>query len=200
MSETNVLKFIFLVGLIIIEAIRAPHRRRNRQERRQKLIVEQRIQGAELVVLYGGLLGLYILPAIYIFTPWLDFANYHLPAWAGLIGLLLMALSIWVLWRAHADLGRNWSPSLEIPEGQSLVTQGIYHYIRHPIYASVLLSGLAQALLLQNWLAGLSGLAVFLITYLLRVPREEQMMLETYGDAYRTYMNQTSGIIPRLQI
>jgi protein-S-isoprenylcysteine O-methyltransferase Ste14 len=110
-----------------------------------------------------------------------------------------MALSIWVLWRAHADLGRNWSPSLEIPEGQSLVTNGIYHYIRHPIYASVLLSGLAQALLLQNWLAGLSGLAVFLLTYLLRVPREEQMMVETYGDAYRAYMNQTGGIIPRLQ-
>ncbi len=197
MSETNIPKLVFLIGLVIIEAIRAPHRRRNRQERREKRMVEQRIQGAELVVLYGGLLGLYVLPAIYIFTPWLDFANYRLPIWAAIIGAVFMAASIWVLWRAHADLGRNWSPSLEIPEEQSLVTQGIYAYIRHPIYASVLLAGIAQALLLQNWLAGLSGLVVFLLTYLLRVPREEQMMLERYGDAYRTYMERTGGVIPR---
>ena len=46
MSETNILKIVFLIGLIFIEAIRAPHRRRNRQERREK----------RMVVLYGGLI------------------------------------------------------------------------------------------------------------------------------------------------
>jgi protein-S-isoprenylcysteine O-methyltransferase Ste14 len=34
--------------------------------------------------------------------------------------------------------------------------------------------------------------------YVLRVPREEQMMLEQFGEAYRMYMNQTGRVIPRL--
>jgi len=32
--------------------------------------------------------------------------------------------------------------------------------------------------------------------YVLRVPREEQMMLEQFGEAYRVYMNQTGRVIP----
>ncbi|MCL6613199.1 MAG: hypothetical protein K6U03_01040 [Firmicutes bacterium] len=59
---------------------------------------------------------------------------------------------------------------------QQLVTQGIYGTIRHPMYASQLLWGIAQALLLQNWIAGPAGLAAFLPLYLVRVPREERMM------------------------
>jgi protein-S-isoprenylcysteine O-methyltransferase Ste14 len=60
------------------------------------------------------------------------------------------------------------------------------------------LAGIAQALLLHNWLAGLSGIVVFLLTYFLRVPREEQMMVERYGEAYRAYRARTGGVIPRL--
>jgi protein-S-isoprenylcysteine O-methyltransferase Ste14 len=58
--------------------------------------------------------------------------------------------------------------------------------------------GFAQALLLQNWIAGLSMLVFFLPVYLYRVPREEQMMLEHFGEEYRSYMNRTGRIIPRL--
>ncbi|MDH4209073.1 MAG: hypothetical protein OEV76_09385, partial [Anaerolineae bacterium] len=32
-------------------------------------------------------LGMFILPLIYTLTPWLDFADYRLPAWAGWIGV-----------------------------------------------------------------------------------------------------------------
>ncbi len=46
--------------------------------------------------------------------------------------------------------------------------------------------------------AGLSGLASALLVQLVRVPREEQMMIEHFGDEYRAYMQRTGGIIPRL--
>ncbi len=79
-----------------------------------------------------------------------------------------------------------------------LVTGGVYRYIRHPMYASMWLWGIAQALLLWNWIAGWASLVLFLPLYVLRVPREERMMHEYFGDAYRTYMNRTARVIPHL--
>jgi len=66
------------------------------------------------------------------------------------------------------------------------------------MYAAHWLWGIAQALLLQNWIAGLAMLASFLPMYLHRVPREEQMKLEQFGEEYRLYMNRTGRLIPRL--
>ena len=60
------------------------------------------------------------------------------------------------------------------------------------------LRGVAQALLLQNWIAGWAGLVSFLPLYLLRVPREERMMLDKFGETYRAYMGRTGRVFPRL--
>jgi protein-S-isoprenylcysteine O-methyltransferase Ste14 len=109
-----------------------------------------------------------------------------------------MAVAVWVFWRSHVDLGRNWSPSLQLREGHTLVTQGMYRSIRHPMYTSQCLWSIAQTLLLQNWVAGWAGLVLFLPLYLLRVPREEQMMLAQFGEAYRTYMERTGRVVPVL--
>jgi protein-S-isoprenylcysteine O-methyltransferase Ste14 len=59
------------------------------------------------------------------------------------------------------DLKSNWSPSLQVFEGHTLVANGIYAYIRHPMVASGWVLAVSQSLLLQNWLAGPSYLIVF---------------------------------------
>ena len=142
--------------------------------------------------------GSFLVPIVYAVTNWLDFANYRLPAWAGWLGVLLAAGAVFLFWRGHADLGLNWSPSLEIREEHELVTQGIYRVIRHPMYASQWLLVLAQPLLLQNWIAGFLGLLAFIPFYFLRVSAEEQMMLEEFGDQYRAYMQKVGGILPKV--
>jgi protein-S-isoprenylcysteine O-methyltransferase Ste14 len=143
-------------------------------------------------------LGMFILPLIYVQTPWLDFADYYLPSWAGWIGVAIFALSIWLLWRSHADLARNWSPRLEILDSHSLVTDGVFRHIRHPMYAAHLLWGVAQVFLLQNWIAGFSMLVTFLPGYFYRTRVEERMMIEHFGDEYRSYMEHTGRVFPRL--
>ena len=115
-----------------------------------------------------------------------------------LVGIIILAMAVWLFWRSHADLGRNWSPSLELRERHELVTEGVYRSVRHPMYASMWLWGVAQALLLQNWIAGWVSLVMFMPLYLLRVPREERMMLDEFGEEYRAYMNHTGRVIPRL--
>ena len=108
---------------------------------------------------------------------------------------LLCALLIFM--RAHIDLKSNWSPTLEIFEKHTLVTNGIYGYIRHPMYASQWLWVIAQILLLQNWLAGPIDLIFFIPFYILRVQAEEEMMIDAFGDQYHEYLKKVGGVIPK---
>ena len=86
---------------------------------------------------------------------------------------------------------------MEIREEHSLVTKGVYKYIRHPMYAAHLLWAIAQVLLLQNWIAGPAFMVTSVPLYLFRVPVEERMMLDRFGEEYRLYMNGTGRVIPR---
>lgn len=184
---------IYFVAIFIEMLIRAPLN----QKRKQEKMSERRITTQERILLGLLFLSMFLVPIIYAATDWLDFANYTLPAWAGWLGVLLLAGAILVFWRAHADLGLNWSPSLEIREKHELITRGVYGLIRHPMYASQWLWVFAQPLLLQNWIAGFLNLLVFIPFYFLRVRAEEQLMLEKFGDQYQSYMERVGAILPK---
>jgi protein-S-isoprenylcysteine O-methyltransferase Ste14 len=188
---------LYFLGVLAQVIIRLPHERRRRRTR----WAVERVDALERALVGLLFVGIFFAPAVYASTSWLDRADYRLPAEArrsvGAVGAALMALALWLFWRSHADLGRNWSPSLQLREGHTLVTGGVYRYIRHPMYASEWLWGVAQALLLQNWVAGWAGLALFTPLYVVRVPREEQMMLDRFGEEYRAYMERTGRVVPR---
>jgi protein-S-isoprenylcysteine O-methyltransferase Ste14 len=196
MSET-IFQYIFLAGLIAAEIIRFPHRQRNKRERLQKRTKDDRTRRGDFALDMLAFAGMEIIPLVYIFSSWLDFADYTLPLWASWLGVLIMIPMLWLLWKAHADLGQAWTPTVEITEQHKLVTGGVYAVIRHPIYAAIWLWGIAQALLLTNWIAGPAALVLFVPLYFTRVPREEQLMLDHYGDEYRAYMGRTGRVLPR---
>ena len=182
-------------GTIVAQmVIRAPLNKKRRLEK----MSERQVTGKEKSILGLLFLGGFLLPLLYSTTSWLDFANYTLPVWAGWIGVVLIAAALYVFWRAHADLGLNWSPTLEIREKHELITRGIYGVIRHPMYASQWVLAIAQPLLLQNWLVGFTNLIIFIPFYFLRVQAEEKMMQDSFGDEYRNYMKKTGAVFPKL--
>ncbi|HCK67270.1 MAG TPA: isoprenylcysteine carboxylmethyltransferase family protein [Anaerolineae bacterium] len=189
----KIFTIIYFIGIFIEMAIRAPIRRAQRGDAKS----EQRITTQEKTLLGLLFLAMFFIPIIYAFTNWLDFANYTLPAWAGWLGVAIFVLALFIFWRAHVDLGLNWSPSLEIREKHELITKGIYKLIRHPMYASQWLWVIAQPLLLQNWVAGFLNLLIFIPFYFLRVQAEEKMMLDSFGEEYKNYMQKTGGVIPK---
>jgi len=123
---------IYFVALLIEMVIRAPISKKRQQEKMSKRLVTTQ----EVTLLFLLLSGTVIIPIIYAATSWLDSANYTLPVWAGWLGVVIAAAALFVFWRAHADLGLNWSPTLEIREKHELITRGIYGVIRHPMYTS----------------------------------------------------------------
>ena len=184
----------FWVTIVAQIIIRTPINKKRKMEK----MSEQHVTGMEKSILGLLFLGGFLLPLLYSTTNWLDFANYTLPTWAGWIGVALIAAALYVFWRAHADLGLNWSPTLEIREKHELITRGIYGVIRHPMYSSQWILAIAQPLLLQNWLVGFANLIIFIPFYFLRVQAEEKMMLDSFGDEYRDYMKKTGAILPKV--
>jgi protein-S-isoprenylcysteine O-methyltransferase Ste14 len=180
------------IGIVAWYGIRYPFERRSKRSAVATSLVDRR----EWVILALLTLGLFILPTVYAITgfpPALDRAFYPAVAWLGIIAMIA---SLWLFRRSHKDLGRNWSASLKMREKHQLVTGGVYRYVRHPMYSSFFLLALAQLLLIPNWLAGASGLVAVLLLYLFRVAREEKMMADQFGDAYRDYCARTKRIVP----
>lgn len=188
---SNPFIIVYFLGILIGSIIRVKYTKPykdNKIKTDHKTIIDK-----ILMTLPG--IGMFILPLLYVSSSWFDFAGYNLPQWAGWIGIALFVLMLWMLWRSHYDLRSNWAPSLQIMENHLLVTHGVYKYVRHPMYAAHLLWGIAQPLLLQNWIVGLSMLVTLLPLYFYRIPREERMMLDHFGEKYRNYMGQTDRII-----
>jgi len=112
----------------------------------------------DAVLLLLNSLGMLVFPAMYLWTDWLRFADYQLPAGAVWGVAAVTTLGMWLLWRSHADLGASFSPALQVQAGQALVTDGVFRYMRHPMYAAHVVWALGQPLLLHNWVAGLGFL------------------------------------------
>jgi protein-S-isoprenylcysteine O-methyltransferase Ste14 len=186
---------VFLVGFVVFFYIRYVFASRTKGEKK----AVNRFGLLERILLGMMFPPTFLLPLLYLFTPLLAFADYRPLPMVPWIGAAVMVMALWLFWRSHADLGKNWSVSLEIRDGHELVTHGVYRFVRHPMYAAIWLWALAQGMLLANWLAGWSMVPVFLAMYGLRVSREEQLMCESFGDEYREYMHQTGRLLPRMK-
>jgi protein-S-isoprenylcysteine O-methyltransferase Ste14 len=150
------------------------------------------------VLLTISFTGLGLLPFIYVATGFPRFANYQFQPLLAWIGAAIAIASLVLFHLTHRALGRNWSVSLDLRESHRLVTEGVYRYVRHPMYSAFWLWAIAQALLLPNLIAGLSGLVGFGILYSFRVAQEERLMLDAFGAEYADYMARTGRVVPRI--
>lgn len=191
-SIASIGQIAWVLGIIAWYVIRYPFERRAKRVR----VVSDRRSSTDIFGLACALLGLAIVPAIYVATGIPAGADYPAQAWAVVVGAAIFFKALWVFRRSHKELGRNWSITLEIRQQHELVSGGPYAFIRHPMYTSFLLMGVGQAFLLSNWFAGAAGLVGFAVLFFLRVDKEERMMLEIFGPRYKAYMERTKRLIP----
>jgi protein-S-isoprenylcysteine O-methyltransferase Ste14 len=121
-----------------------------------------------------------------------------LPPWAQALGIAVLILStLFTLW-ARFTLGTMWSSLPEAKVGHQLRTDGPYGVTRHPIYTGLL--GMLIGSLLVAGIAYWSVLAIPLVVFVLvKIPAEERLMIETFGDQYRQYQKRVPQLIPGLQ-
>ncbi|MEM1435395.1 MAG: protein-S-isoprenylcysteine O-methyltransferase [Pseudomonadota bacterium] len=185
---------LWFAGVALMGVIRTPYEATSKE-----VSTTQSLQnGLENALLAGVAIGSGVLPALHLATGLFSFADYPVVGWWPFLGVPVVAIGLWLFWRSHADLGRNWSVTLELRDEHGLVTSGVYERIRHPMYTAIFIVYAAQAIFIHNWIAGFSGLAAFGLMYVLRVPREEAMMHEQFGEAYAAYCERTGRLLPGL--
>lgn len=191
MNETAA-ALVWIAGLTAWWGVRYPYQRRARE---LKVIRHHRDLEERLLLLFSGV-TLAIMPVVHWGTSLFRFANYPFQPLMGLLGTAVLVVFLWLFRQSHQDLGGNWSVTLEIRERHSLVTAGVYRYIRHPMYASFWLWALAQVLLIPNVIVGPASLVSVGLLYLRRSGREERMMMDEFGEEYRAYASRTARLIP----
>jgi protein-S-isoprenylcysteine O-methyltransferase Ste14 len=89
------------------------------------------------------------------------------------------------------------------PEGRfenttSLIVSGIYRYIRHPLYCSLLLGGTGAWLKDPFNLFGIGLVLINTMAIYFTSREEEKEMIKKFGNEYKVYMNSTKMFIPFL--
>lgn len=185
---------VWIAGLVAWFAIRWPYQRRSR---RIAVVSDGRSLGDRIVLAASGI-GLALIPVIYIATGFPAVADYAFRPWMGWLGTALLIVCLMMFHISHRHLGKNWSVTLEIREKHQLITDGLYRYVRHPMYSSFWLWAIAQVFLIPNVVAGCAGLVGVGLLYFYRVGREEALMRETFGAEYDDYAQRTGRVIPRI--
>jgi protein-S-isoprenylcysteine O-methyltransferase Ste14 len=88
----------------------------------------------------------FFIPLIWLASPLLSFAEYPLRLGPFVAGVICFVMGLWLFYKSHADLGTNWSITLEVRAQHRLITQGVYRRIRHPMYSALVLYSVGQAL------------------------------------------------------
>lgn len=128
--------------------------------------------------------------------------------------MLLIFIAAPIRLLAYKQLGQNFTFTLAKPK--KLVKTGLYAYVRHPSYPTLMVCHLACYALLLRW-GGLLGcwLPVWLVRWsslelglfllfgvanlyglLMRVGEEEDMLKSEYGEEYRVYASRTKKFVP----
>lgn len=129
--------------------------------------------------------------------PSMNWSALDLPGGWRWLGVWLGACCVLLIVRVHRSLGANFTPALRLREQHTLVTSGPYRYVRHPMYTAAVLMWLASGLIAANGFIGLGSFA-FLSFALKRIPDEEAMMVEAFGEEYRSYQQRTGALFPKL--
>ncbi len=111
----------------------------------------------------------------------------------SLILVILGYLSLFLFGQHNAN--RNDAPLLFIEKTTSLVTRGLYRYIRHPIYSSLIFLDFGLLFKEISWINGCIAL-VACVFLLLTSRAEENENLNYFGSQYQQYMARTKLFIP----
>lgn len=197
MRDETVFRLIFIALFLSGTSISIFYRWRAQQSSKDEITYREE---GPLVMYVLRLLGLGLWVAVigYMINPgWMQWASISLPVWFrwAAVGLAGIAWGL-ILWMFRS-LGNNVTPTVITRQEHSLVMSGPYRWIRHPLYTFATLFYASLGLMAANWFIPLMALVIF-VMLALRTPKEEDNLIERFGEEYQRYMQRTGRFLPRL--
>ena len=200
LSEDNLLHIVFSVLFLLFlfergyfqsKAMRVSGELRNFRESKRKMAT---------IILLFLVAQLWVIGSfIYIIKPsYMEWTILPIPSWIRWVGAIITVSGMALEFSTQIYLGRNYSTTLHISNGHSLVTNGPYRYIRHPMYTALITVGIGIGLLSTSWYFLISFI-VTSIVIAFRVRREEEAMIEKFGDEYIQYAQVTGRFFPLIR-
>lgn len=113
-----------------------------------------------------------------------------------LVGLVLYVTGFLLMAWALITLGHNYQLGGSAPRSEdTMVAEGPYRLVRHPMYTAALSIALGLACLIQSW-AFFGVFCIYLVLILLLIPGEEDGLRQAYGAQYAAYQQPTKKLIP----
>ncbi len=185
------LLFLFERGYFQAKAMLVSGEAKKFKESKQKMATMM----VFLVVAQIWVLGSFV----YIIKPEsMDWTLMSVPLWARWMGLVLTVTGMVFEFSTQIYLGRNYSTTLHIGEEQTLITTGPYQYMRHPMYTALIIIGIGLGLLSSSWYFLLPFLATMVVV-VFRIRKEEDAMIEKFGESYLKYSQETGRFLPHIR-
>ena len=199
LDESTLFRWLLIILYGIFATVRIYYRTRSRAPKKDT--VEQKegidkIGGLVGIIMSVGIIGMFIAIIIYLIDPsWFLWSQIPLPASVRIIGVITGLFSIPLLIWTHKTLGKYYAPVLELKEEHTLINEGPYTFIRHPMYSVFILFSISIALISAN-------LFVMIFTLIVVIPfpfiarKEEKMLFNELGSEYQNYMKRTGRFFP----
>jgi len=112
------------------------------------------------------------------------------------LGILIYGLSIILRIASILALKEFRSYNVEVRVRQTIVSNGPYSFIRHPIYLAMIIEAVSVPLALQAWFALCISLFIYIPIVITRLLVEEKSLLRVLGNEYTRYKQTTPALIP----
>jgi protein-S-isoprenylcysteine O-methyltransferase Ste14 len=190
----------FKIALIIIYTaftiIRINFGRLSRKTNKE---VERRINQIDQI-----LLGIFITYEVITFILIIaypsstDWATFEMPLWLSIIGVIIGVMSLFLFVWVHLSLGKFFTYKIQIVKNQELIRKGPYKYVRHPMYSAFILLHISVILITYNWFIASTWSFGLFVVLIFRIKKEEELLLEKFGERYSAYMKETGRFLPRI--
>jgi protein-S-isoprenylcysteine O-methyltransferase Ste14 len=114
------------------------------------------------------------------------------------IGMALFVIGLWIRIYSIRTLKQYFTYSVAKVENHTIITTGLYRFIRHPGYLGQLIIFLGISMSMSNWLSILLMMIPVTLGYLYRIQVEEKFMLDQLGEIYKSYRERTKRLLPLL--
>ncbi len=117
---------------------------------------------------------------------------------SAIVGSILTWMGIGLAIWARYHLAEYWSARITIKEDHQLIRTGPYARLRHPIYSGIVLAAIGSAVVIDQWRCVL-GVCLVLMGYCIKARKEETMLTQQFGDAFREHQKHAGFLIPRFR-